>query len=171
MKNLRVHICAGLLLAAASNAALAQAQPVPQAPAGSAIPLNVDNFRRAESDLVMGPIVRDGGFGKYVHHCELYPVDAPIVRPNRDTASDRPGITAGAIRTRQGATPTMAVATPTMAPTDAIPITAATMAAGAPESSQAASSGPDPRRRTRPTRRRCRRRSADIVRPPSGPVR
>jgi hypothetical protein len=85
MKNLRVQICAGLLLAAVNNAALAQAQPAPQAPAGSAVPVTVDNFRRAESDLVMGPIVKDGGFGKYVHHRELYPVEAPIVRPNRDT--------------------------------------------------------------------------------------
>jgi hypothetical protein len=53
-------------------------------PSGAGL-VRVDNFRRAESDLVMGPIVKDGGFGKYVHHRELYPVDAPIVRPNRDT--------------------------------------------------------------------------------------
>jgi hypothetical protein len=85
VKNLRVQIYAGLLLAAANNAALAEAQPSPQAPAGDTIPVTVDNFRRAESDLVMGPIVKDGGFGKYVHHRDLYPVDAPIVRPNRDT--------------------------------------------------------------------------------------
>jgi hypothetical protein len=86
MKNLRVQICAGLLLAAVNNnAALAQAQPAPQAPASSAVPVTVDNFRRAESDLVMGSIVKDGGFGKYVHHRELYPLEAPIVRPNRDT--------------------------------------------------------------------------------------
>jgi hypothetical protein len=32
MKNLRVLICAGLLLAAANKAAFAQSQPVPQAP-------------------------------------------------------------------------------------------------------------------------------------------
>jgi hypothetical protein len=59
--------------------------PSRKLPAGSAVPVTVDNFRRAESDLVMGPIVKDGGFGRYVHHRELYPVDAPIVRPNRDT--------------------------------------------------------------------------------------
>jgi len=76
MKNLRIEICAGLLLAAVNNAALAQAQTAPQALAGSAVPVTVDNFRRAESDLVMGPIVKDGGFGKYVHHRDLYPVDA-----------------------------------------------------------------------------------------------
>ncbi len=85
MKNLRVQIYVGFLLATAINAALAQPQPAPQAPASSAVPVTVDNFRRAESDLVMGPIVKSGGFGKYVHHRELYPVNAPIVRPNRDT--------------------------------------------------------------------------------------
>lgn len=84
MKNLRVQICAGLLLVAADNAALAQAQPAPLAPAGGVL-VTVDNFRRAESDLVMDPIVKSGGFGKYLHLRELYPVDAPIVRPNRDT--------------------------------------------------------------------------------------
>jgi len=49
------------------------------------IPVIVDNFNRAESDVVMASVVKDGGFGKYAHHRELYPVDAPIVRPNRDT--------------------------------------------------------------------------------------
>jgi hypothetical protein len=85
MKNLCIQICAGLLLAAANNAALAQAQPAPQAPAGSTIPVTADNFNRAETDLVNSSIVKDGGFGKYAHHRELYPFDAPIVRPNRDT--------------------------------------------------------------------------------------
>jgi Protein of unknown function (DUF1254) len=54
-------------------------------PAGNAVPVTVDNFRRAESDLVFGASVKDGGFGKFVHHRELYAIDAPIVRPNRDT--------------------------------------------------------------------------------------
>jgi hypothetical protein len=85
MKNLRVQIYVGLLVAAANDAALAQAQPAPQALASSAVPVTVDNFRRAESDLVMDPIVKSGGFGKYLHLRELYPVGAPIVRPNRDT--------------------------------------------------------------------------------------
>jgi hypothetical protein len=53
MKNPRVQICAGLLLVAASSAAPAQAQPAPQVPASS-VPVTVDNFRQAESDLVMG---------------------------------------------------------------------------------------------------------------------
>jgi hypothetical protein len=83
MKHFVMQICAALLLAATNHTALAQ--PAPQAPAGNTVPVTVDNFNRAETDLIMGPIVKDGGFGKYVHHRELYPVDAPIVRPNRDT--------------------------------------------------------------------------------------
>jgi hypothetical protein len=84
MKNPHVQICVGLLLLAANSAAPAQAQPAPQTPAGG-VPVTVDNFREAESNLIMGPIVKSGGFGKYLHLRELYPVDAPIVRPNRDT--------------------------------------------------------------------------------------
>jgi hypothetical protein len=85
MKTLCVEICAGLLLAATTNAAPAQAQSAPPAPAGSAVLVTPDNFNRAESDLLLATTVKDGGFGKFVHHRELYPIDAPIVRPNRDT--------------------------------------------------------------------------------------
>jgi hypothetical protein len=49
MKNLRVQICAGLLLTAASNAALAQAQPAPQATAYSTVPVTPDNFNRSRN--------------------------------------------------------------------------------------------------------------------------
>ena len=43
-----------------------------------------DNFNRAESDMVMASVVKDGGW-LIAHHRRLYPVDAAIVRPNRDT--------------------------------------------------------------------------------------
>jgi hypothetical protein len=79
------QLCAGLLLAITNNTAMAQAQPAPQAPGASAIPVTPDNFNRAETDMLSGTTVKDGGFGKFVHHRELYPIDAPIVRPNRDT--------------------------------------------------------------------------------------
>jgi hypothetical protein len=79
MRNFVTQICGGVLLAMAGSVSLAQA------PTGDAIPVTPDNFNRAETDLVMGSVVKDGGFGKYVHHRDLYPVDAPIVRPNRDT--------------------------------------------------------------------------------------
>lgn len=85
MKNLRVHICAGLLLAAANNAALAQVQPAPQAPAGNAVPVTPDNFNRAETDMIYAESVKAQGLGRFFHHRELIPLDFHIVRPNRDT--------------------------------------------------------------------------------------
>ena len=42
MKNLRVQIYVGFLLATAINAALAQPQPAPQAPAGDTVPVTAD---------------------------------------------------------------------------------------------------------------------------------
>jgi Protein of unknown function (DUF1214)/Protein of unknown function (DUF1254) len=85
MNNLRVQMCAGLLLAATIQLAPAQAQPTPQAPGDSALPVTVDNFNRAESEMYLGATVNNGGFGKFVHLRELYAIDAPVVRPNRDT--------------------------------------------------------------------------------------
>jgi hypothetical protein len=86
MKNLRVQICTGLLLAAANNAALAQAQPSPQAPAGNTIPVTADNFIRAETDGVFADIEKQGGFGKFKHYRVLSSTDDHIVkRANRDT--------------------------------------------------------------------------------------
>ena len=75
MKNLRVQICAGLLLAATNYAALAQAQPAPQAPAGNAVPVTADNFNRAETDMNFAGSCKQGGFGKFIHHRELTPID------------------------------------------------------------------------------------------------
>lgn len=50
------------------------------------IPVNPDNFARAESDLYFGNIVKDGGFGKFHHIRELSPIDNQLViRQNRDT--------------------------------------------------------------------------------------
>jgi hypothetical protein len=84
MKNRCIQICAGLLLAAANNAALAQTQPVPQAPTSSAIPVTPDNFNRAETDKnFVGGVA--GQVGRFLHHREPMAIDFPIVRPNRDT--------------------------------------------------------------------------------------
>ncbi len=86
MRNLRVQICAGMLLAAISVVGLAQAQPPPQAPSGNTTPVTADNFIRAESDAVFTGLVAQGGFGKFYHNRELTPIDSRIVqRPNRDT--------------------------------------------------------------------------------------
>lgn len=54
--------------------------------AADAVPVMVDNFCRAESDTYFGASVKDGAFGKLVHHREPTPIDDQIViRMNRDT--------------------------------------------------------------------------------------
>lgn len=51
------------------------------------IPVTIDNFIRAESDLYFGAIVlKEGGFGKFFHNREVSPIDRQnVVRQNRDT--------------------------------------------------------------------------------------
>ena len=80
MKNFRTEICAASLLAATSSVALAQA------PSGTAVPVTVDNYNRAQTDVYFGQIVEAGALGKFRHGRELAPiVNRGIVRPNRDT--------------------------------------------------------------------------------------
>lgn len=55
-------------------------------PALAAEKVTVDNFIRAESDLYMGSMVKDGGFGKFTHRREPATVDnQTVIRLNRDT--------------------------------------------------------------------------------------
>jgi hypothetical protein len=62
-----------------------KAQPAAQ-PAGGPVPVTVDNFIRAESDLYMSNIVKDGGFGKFNHRREPATIDnQTVIRLNRDT--------------------------------------------------------------------------------------
>jgi hypothetical protein len=51
------------------------------------VPVTVDNFARAESDVYMGNLVKDaGGLGKLLHHREPASIDhQTIIRLNRDT--------------------------------------------------------------------------------------
>jgi hypothetical protein len=52
----------------------------------TAIPVTVDNFVRAESDLYFGNVVKDGGFGKFRHRREPAAIDnQTVIRLNRDT--------------------------------------------------------------------------------------
>lgn len=70
---------AALALAALGNA---NAQPASDTP----IPVGVDNFVRAESDLYMGKIVADGSLGRFVHSRAPVAIDAQnVIRMNRDT--------------------------------------------------------------------------------------
>ncbi|CAN7513749.1 DUF1254 domain-containing protein [Rhizobium rhizogenes] len=48
--------------------------------------VTVDNFARAESDLYFSNIVKDGGFGKFMHRREPATIDnQTVIRLNRDT--------------------------------------------------------------------------------------
>jgi hypothetical protein len=54
--------------------------------AAETVPVTVESFVRAESDLYFGNIVKDGGFAKFKHSRELTPIDKQLViRQNRDT--------------------------------------------------------------------------------------
>jgi hypothetical protein len=54
-------------------------------PAGGAVPVTVENFIRAETDMYFSNIVKLGGFGKFHHGREPAAVDKQIiVRSNRD---------------------------------------------------------------------------------------
>jgi hypothetical protein len=61
MKNAKLIIC----VVTATLGAITPAQPqTPQA--GDAVPVTVENFIRAESDLYFGAVaLKDGGFGKF----------------------------------------------------------------------------------------------------------
>ena len=58
-----------------------------QSPSGSTVPVGVDNFPRAESDLYFGGILKDsGGIGKFLHRREPARIDnQTVIRLNRDT--------------------------------------------------------------------------------------
>src|SRR4029078_11776262 len=68
-------------------AALALICMAASAYAQSAVPVTVDNFTRAESDLYLGNAVEEAsGVGKLHHHREAMPIDRQsVIRANRDT--------------------------------------------------------------------------------------
>lgn len=59
----------------------------PQAMAADTVPVTVDNFNRAESDMYFATSAKEaGGVGKLLHRREVVSVDKqPVVRANRDT--------------------------------------------------------------------------------------
>ena len=68
------------VLSILSNVGMAAAQ-------APAVPVTVDNFIRAESDLYLANLAKEsGGLAKFRHHRELAPIDAQtVIRLNRDT--------------------------------------------------------------------------------------
>ncbi|MGX1105360.1 MULTISPECIES: DUF1254 domain-containing protein [Bradyrhizobium] len=73
----------GFLLAMVAGSCLAVSSAFAQAP----VPVTVDNFARAESDLYFGNAVKDtSGTGKLFHHREPMSIDKQaVIRANRDT--------------------------------------------------------------------------------------
>ena len=73
-----------LLMAAA--AATLQPPPRPAPNPSPPIPVTPENFARAESDLNFSGIVKEAGFGKFVHRRDPIALDRMgVVRMNRDT--------------------------------------------------------------------------------------
>ena len=60
-RHFKIALIVALIFAA--SAYRGQAQPVPQAPAGNAVPVTADNFNRAETDMYFGndrlPLIRE----------------------------------------------------------------------------------------------------------------
>lgn len=74
------------LLAVAFAVFVAVVPVAAQSPAGGPIPVGVDNFPRAESDLYFGNMIKDGAFGKFLHRREPAEIDnQTVIRLNRDT--------------------------------------------------------------------------------------
>jgi hypothetical protein len=72
------RILAAMSLLMASSAASAQTAP--------AVPVTVETYSRAQTDVNFAGVVKAGGFGAFKHGRELAPpVQQGIVRPNRDT--------------------------------------------------------------------------------------
>lgn len=67
-------------------AAIALISSLTAAYAQSPVPVTVDNFPRAESDMYMAKAVKDGGFGKFAHNRMPTAIDKQtVIRMNRDT--------------------------------------------------------------------------------------
>jgi hypothetical protein len=81
--NTRLGICVVAVTLAGIGAAHAQSSAQPQ---GKTVPVTVDNFVRAETDMYFGNSVAQGGFGKFHHNRQLLPIDhQTVIRGNRDT--------------------------------------------------------------------------------------
>lgn len=73
---LRVMMIAALLATGRVEVAFSQ----------TSVPVTIDNFVRAETDLYFGNSVREGGLGGWHHIRQLLPIDhQSVIRGNRDT--------------------------------------------------------------------------------------
>jgi len=85
MKALPLLFCALGATIAMTNDSHAQARPA-AAPGAAPMPVTVDNFVRAESDMYIASLAQQGGLGKLIHRREPASVDhQTVIRLNRDT--------------------------------------------------------------------------------------
>jgi hypothetical protein len=57
-----------------------------QTPSGRTVPVTIDNYNRAQSDVYFALMAKGGAFGKFRHGRDLAPIgQAGIIRPNHDT--------------------------------------------------------------------------------------
>jgi hypothetical protein len=76
----------GLILCALLSSVAWAGQASAQSPPANTVPVTVDNFIRAESDLYFGNLVKEGSFGKFTRRREPAPIDnQTVIRLNRDT--------------------------------------------------------------------------------------
>src|SRR6267142_2449240 len=80
MKKIQTAIWMALSLGALSPIARAQT------PSSPTVPVTIDNYNRAQSDVYFALIAKSGGFGKFRHGRDLAAIGrGGIIRPNRDT--------------------------------------------------------------------------------------
>ncbi|MGA7781298.1 MAG: DUF1254 domain-containing protein [Paraburkholderia sp.] len=83
MKRALTAVC---MLSAVVSIENAYAQNPAAAVSGASVPVTVDNFVRAESDLYIGSLAKQGGMGKLLHRREPASIDhQTVIRLNRDT--------------------------------------------------------------------------------------
>lgn len=77
------HLLAATMMVLAVPSGAAAQMP----PAAEDVPVTVDNFKRAETDLYFGtPVKQAGGIGKFFHYRQPMEIDnQTVVRANRDT--------------------------------------------------------------------------------------
>ncbi len=82
-KTVAISALAGVLVAIGGGGAPLSAQQA----TGGTVPVTVDTFIRAESDLYFSTVaLKEGGFGKFEHKREVAPIDnQTVIRLNRDT--------------------------------------------------------------------------------------
>src|SRR5271156_2401365 len=81
-----MRACSLVFAIALSAIATVVGQAHARSTSSAPMPVTVDNFVRAETDLYLGNIAKDGGFGKFNHRREPARLDnQTVIRLNRDT--------------------------------------------------------------------------------------